>query len=325
MGNPNSKSNSPEKKKEISTKQEIKDTNINNLDISMPALDNSMESHSNYKGVSYDKRNNKNNLNIQQSDNYISDQITQEKTHSENNSSIYYNIIWDGKADNVYIKGSFNAWKKEFKMKKNRNNVFEVEIPISNIHRDKIVEFKFIVDGQWNCSNNYLQKNDGEGNLNNYLDENYINNHSENLRNTNNETFSSMNNDNNARQNLDKSKDNSKDISNRSIYGNLYPSEEQLNQEAPKMPDVLDISTGLNAFSHQKIIGNNKYLNYTPINLCSSYKNIFLPGHSYMNHLLTNKKQNNKYFQINCSIKTKGKCLSIIYFSPLEKNLISVD
>ena len=323
MGNPNSKSNTPEKKKETPIKQEIKETNNNNLDISMRSIDNSIESQSNYKGISYDKRNNKNNLNIQQSDNYISDQITQEKTHSENNSSLYFNIIWDKKGNNVSVKGSFDSWKKEHKMKKNKNNVFEYNISISNIHRDKSIQFKFIVDGEWMCSDNYLTKPDTQGYLNNYLDEKYIYEHSENIRNTNNETLTSTN--DKTKQNLDKSKDNSKDISNRSIYGNIYPNEDQLNQEAPKMPDVLDISCGLNSFSPQQIIGNKNYLKYTPINLCSSYKNIFLPGHSYMNHIFSNKKQNNKYFQINCSIKTKGKNLSIIYLSPVEKNFISID
>jgi len=320
MGSPNSKSNSPEKKKETPIKQEIKETNNNNLDISMRSIDNSIESQSNYKGISYDKRKNKNNLNIQQSDNYISDQITQEKTHSENNSSLYYNIIWDGEGNDVKLNSSFDTWKTKYIMKKNRNNVFEYEIPISNIRGDKSVEFKFIVDDNWKCSDKYPKNKDRDGNENNYINEKYINEHPENIRNTNNETLTSTN--NNTKQNLDKSKDNSKDISNRSIYGNIYPNEDQLNQEAPNMPDVLDISIGLNAFSPQQIIGNKKYLNYIPINLCSLYKNIFLPGHSYMNHIFSNRKQHNKYIEINCSIKTKGKCLSIIYLSPVEKKFI---
>ena len=320
MGSPNSKSNSPEKKKEIPLKQEIRETNNNNLDTSMRSIDNSIESQSNYKGISYVKRKNKNNINIQQSDNYISDQITQEKTHSENNSSLYYNITWDGEGNDVKIKGSFDSWNKKYEMKKNKNNVFEYEIPISNIHKDKSVFFKFIVDNDWKCSDNYPNKKDGQGNLNNYIDENYINEHPENIRNYNNETLTSTN--NNTKLNLDKSKDNSKDINNRSIYGNIYPNDDQMNQEAPNMPDVLDISIGLNAFSPQQIIGNKNYLRYIPVNLCSSYKNIFLPGHSYMNHLFSNRKQHNKYFEINCSIKTKGKSLSIIYLSPVEKKFI---
>ena len=320
MGNPNSKSNSPEKKKEIPTKQDINETNNTNLDISMRSIDNSIESQSNYKGISYDKRKNKNNLNIPQSDNYISDQITQEKTHSENNSGLYYNIIWNGEGNDVSISGSFDNWKVGHKMKKNGNNTFEYEIPISNIHGKKTVEFKFIIVKNWICSNNYPKNKDNDGNLNNYIDEKYINEHPENIRNANNETLTSTN--NNTKINLDKSKDNSKDISSRSIYGNIYPNEDQMNQEAPNMPDVLDVSLGLNEFSPQQIIGNKNYLKYIPINLCSSYKNIFLPGHSYMDHIFSNRKQHNKYFEINCSIKTKGKCLSIIYLSPVEKKFI---
>ena len=70
------------------------------------------------------------------------------------------------------------------------------------------------------------------------------------------------------------------------------------------------------------------------MNLCSSYKSIFPPGHSYMNHLLFNKKSRKKnkaldkeknsdnistnFIKINCNIKNKGKCLSILYFYPLN-------
>ena len=107
---------------------------------------------------------------------------------------------------------------------------------------------------------------------------------------------------------------------------------------SPNMPDVLAISTSLSEHTHQRHMGKKKYLKYSPINLCSSYKNIFQPGHSYMNHIFMNKNnikfikdaekvsnQNANYFQINCNVKIKSKCLSILYFSPIDKSYLSID
>ena len=319
MGSGNSKSNSSEKLKENASPKE-KQNLKKNLDES--SLDNSIEDTSTYKGIILDKKNNKNINNIQNSDNYNSDAVTQEKTHSENNASFYFNITWSEGGNDIYIIGAFCAWKKKFQMKKRKENYYEREIPIPNVLKEKY-QFKFIVDDEWRFSELYPQTKDGQGNINNYIDENYINKHLYNLKNKNNETINS-NKEKNIKNKLNES---SKDSSNKSIYGNLYPNDE--NQEAPKMPDVLDVGTNLSEFSNQKLIGKKKYLEYSPINLCSSYKNIFLPGHSYINHLLTNKNNimliKEKYFRINCSVKNKGKCLSILYFSPLDRNILSVD
>ena len=326
MGSKNSHSNSGGKNTQISNQKNNNDQNINNLDVSTQSFDNSIDDTSNYKGITYKNQ-------IQKNDNYNSDQLTQEKTYSDTNSGLFFNIIWKEGGNDVKIAGSFGNWKTT-NMKKNfskKNIIFEKEIPIPNILKEKY-QFKFIVDSEWKYSDNYPKIKDDNGNINNYIDNTFINEHSIFVRNKNNETVS-YNNETNVKNLLNKSKDNSKDT-NKSSYGNIFPNDEQFNQEAPKMPDVLDIFTTLSEYTNQRILGRKIYLKYSPMNLCSSYKSIFPPGHSYMNHLLFNKKSRKKnkaldkeknsdnistnFIKINCNIKNKGKCLSILYFYPLN-------
>ena len=302
MGSKNSRSNSGGKNTQVSNQKNNNDQNINNLDVSTQSFDNSIDDTSNYKGITYKNQ-------VQKNDNYNSDQLTQEKTYSDTNSGIFFNIMWKEGGNDVRIAGTFGNWKIT-NMKKNfskKNIIFEKEIPIPNVFKEKY-------------------------NINNYIDNTYINEHSNFLRNKNNETVS-YNNETNVKNLLNKSKDNSKDT-NKSSYGNVFPSDDQFNQEAPKMPDVLEIFTTLSEYSNQRILGRKNYLKYSPMNLCSSYKSIFPPGHSYMNHLLFNKKSrkknkalskeknsgsiNTNFIKINCNIKNKGKCLSILYFYPLN-------
>ena len=332
MGSRNSKSNSEEKKAtKVANPKVINNSNLNNFDNSIQSLDNSLEDTSNYKGFMNNKRKYKD-TQTPKSDNYNSDQVTQEKTGSDTNPNLYFNIIWNGGGNKAYIIGNFSNWKEKLNMKKVRagnDYYFERAIPIPNISKEECL-FKFIVDEKWRYSDDYPRKNDGEGNINNCIDNKYINANMNNIRYKNNETLSS-NNENNIKSSINKSKDNSREI-NKSIYGNTYPSDDQLNPEAPKMPDVLEILSSLSEYTHQSYIGRAKYLKYTPLNFCNSYKSIFQPGHSYMNHLLINKKniqsikkaENEKnyeenYFKMNCNIKNRGKCLSILYFSPINE------
>jgi len=326
MGSKNSRSNSGGKNTQVSNQKNNNDQNINNLDVSTQSFDNSIDDTSNYKGITYKNQ-------VQKNDNYNSDQLTQEKTYSDTNSGIFFNIMWKEGGNDVKIAGTFGNWKIT-NMKKNfskKNIIFEKEIPIPNVFKEKY-QFKFIVDDEWKYSDDYPKIKDDNENINNYIDNTYINEHSNFLRNKNNETVS-YNNETNVKNLLNKSKDNSKDA-NKSSYGNVFPSDDQFNQEAPKMPDVLEIFTTLSEYSNQRILGRKNYLKYSPMNLCSSYKSIFPPGHSYMNHLLFNKKRrkknkalgkeknsgsiNTNFIKINCNIKNKGKCLSILYFYPLN-------
>ena len=240
-----------------------------------------------------------------------SEQLTQEKTYSDMNSSSFFKIYWKDGGNEVFITGAFCDWKNHLLMKKNEeNNYFEKEIPIINKSKGKI-EFKFIIDKQWKFSENYPKIKDRDGNINNYLDDIYIKEHS-------NDLINNINN-NNTNNNINKEENK------KSSYGNKYPTELQLNQEAQIMPEVLDMCINLGEYSNQihKNKKKIKYYKFKHINFTSDYKHIFLPEHSYINHILINKYnfknyQDVNYIRINCNVKIKSKGLSLIYFSPIN-------
>jgi hypothetical protein len=249
-------------------------------------------------------------------DNYNSDQITQEKSISEAQNKNLIKLYWNEGGNEVFITGSFCEWNKRLKMNKNKNNIFEVELFIP---KGKY-EFKFIVDGSWRCSSNYKQIKDDRGNNNNFIDNISANNNFNEINFNLNKNVTEENNP--KLRNIDELKKN---------YSNIYPSIDQLNEEAPKIPDVLEISIDLTENSNQKNIGNEQYLDFSYINLDESFKNILQPVHSYLNHIFTNNDknflynsnnevtENSTYLGINCNVKVKNKCISIIYYSPISK------
>ena len=282
--------------------------------ISSLANNNSENENSSYNGINFDKMKTKSKNN-----NYNSDQITQENSISETQNKNLIKFYWNEGGKEVFITGSFLEWNKRLKMHKNKNNIFEVELFLP---KGKY-EFKFIVDGSWKCSSNYQQIKDDRGNNNNFID-NISANYNYNEINFNlNKNVTNLPEENNHKmRNIDELKKN---------YSNIYPSIDQLSEEAPKIPDVLEISIDLTENSNQKNIGNEQYLGFSYINLDESFKNILQPVHSYLNHIFTNndknfiynshkeKTENSTYLGINCNVKVKNKCISIIYYSPLSK------
>ena len=282
--------------------------------ISSLTNNNSENENSSYNGINFDKMKTKSKNN-----NYNSDQITQENSISETQNKNLIKFYWNEGGKEVFITGSFLEWNKRLKMHKNKNNIFEVELFLP---KGKY-EFKFIVDGSWKCSSNYQQIKDDRGNNNNFID-NISANYNYNEINFNlNKNVTNLPEENNHKmRNIDELKKN---------YSNIYPSIDQLSEEAPKIPDVLEISIDLTENSNQKNIGNEQYLDFSYINLDESFKNILQPVHSYLNHIFTNndknfiynshkeKTENSTYLGINCNVKVKNKCISIIYYSPLSK------
>ena len=282
--------------------------------ISSLTNNNSENENSSYNGINFDKIKIKS-----KNDNYNSDQITQEKSISEAQNMNLTKFYWNEGGNEVFITGSFCEWNKRLKMHRNKDNIFEVELLLP---KGKY-EFKFIVDGIWRCSSNYSQIKDNRGNNNNFID-NISANYNYNEINFNlNKNVTNLSGENNPKiRNIDELKKN---------YSNIYPSIDQLSEEAPKIPDVLEISIDLTENSNQKNIGNEQYLDFSYINLDESFKNILQPVHSYLNHIFTNNDKNfiynshkeenesNTYLGINCNVKVKNKCISIIYYSPLSK------
>ena len=318
MGSHATKDNSSEqsnihKNSLITNKSNIKQTYAT---ISSLTNNNSENENSSYYGINFDKMEAKS-----KNENYNSDQITQEKSVSETQNKNLIKFYWNEGGKEVFITGSFCEWNKRLKMHKNKNNIFEVELFLP---KGKY-EFKFIVDSKWQCSSNYQQIKDSRGNNNNFIDNISANNNFNDINFNINKNVNNLSKENYHKiGNIDELKQN---------YSNKYPSINQLNEEAPKIPDVLEISVDLTENSNQKNIGNEQYLDFSYINLDESFKNILQPVHSYLNHIFTSNDKNfiynsnneetetekSTYFGINCNIKVKNKCISIIYFSPLSK------
>ena len=282
--------------------------------ISSLTNNNSENENSSYNGINFDKIKIKS-----KNDNYNSDQITQEKSISEAQNMNLTKFYWNEGGNEVFITGSFCEWNERLKMHRNKDNIFEVELLLP---KGKY-EFKFIVDGIWRCSSNYNQIKDNRGNNNNFIDNISANNNFNEINFNLKKNVTNLSGENNSKiRNIDELKKN---------YSNIYPSIDQLSEEAPKIPDVLEISIDLTENSNQKNIGNEQYLDFSYINLDESFKNILQPVHSYLNHIFTNNDKNfiynshkeenesNNYLGINCNVKVKNKCISIIYYSPLSK------
>lgn len=324
MGSQMSRDNSTDQS--IIQKQS-KNNDIKPLCLTISSIGNVFNDNSSYNGIVFDKSiiNHKQmNDNI----NYNSDRVTEEKSFSDINLKNSTKLYWEKGGNEVFITGSFCNWEKRFKMYKNQNNIFEQEFILP---KGKY-EFKFIVDGVWKCSSYYELKKDNSGNYNNFID-----------------TSINVNNDNVDNKELNNSiviftKGKTSSIKSRGDieemkkkYTNMYPYEDQLNSEAPKVPDVYEISMDLNINSNQNNIGNEQHLDFYFINNDDSFKIILPPFHSYLNHLfmlkndknlisnnkkegdITNNVKSKTYFGINCNVKVKNKYLSIIYYSPLNK------
>ena len=328
--------------RDYSTDQSMIQKQSNNNDIKVSGLTissigNVLNDNSSYNGMVLDKSIiNQKQINDNNNINYNSDKVTEEKSFSDINIKNSIKLYWEKGGNEVYITGSFCNWEKRFKMIKNQNNIFEQEFILP---KGKY-EFKFIVDGQWRCSSFYELKTDNSGNKNNFIDTTNININANININNDNVDNKELNNSiiifSKGKTPSIKSRGDIEEMKKK--YSNLYPYEEQLNSEAPKIPDVYEISMDLDVNSNQKYIGKEDHIGFYLNNNDESFKKILPPFHSYLNHLFSlkndknfrsnNKKDgdvnikinNNKtYFGINCNVKVKNKYLSIIYYSPLNK------
>ena len=222
-------------------------------------------------------------------------------------------------------------------MNKNNCGYFEVEILLP---KGKY-QIKFIVDGLWKCSSNIIQEKDARGIRNNIIEvienNNIINNNLQkqkkiNLRNSVPLSRGGMMLD------LGKKKMTIEEMGKN--YGNYFPDEDQLNDEAPKLPENYKVLVNINDNSNQKYFGKKKFLNIRKISYNNCFKNILHPNHTYLNHLFTKSNvcekigkgcKHNKInyykslennidtsFCINGTVKTRQKFNSIVYYYPLK-------
>lgn len=313
MGSHTSKENSSFQSNNFKNSIVSNNSEIRGLGVTTSSIRNISKDNSSYNGIILGKMK-INNLKTK-SDHYNSDQVTQEKTEPEAQNKNLIKFYWREGGNEIFITGSFCDWSKRFKMYKNKYGIFEVELFLTK----GLYQFKFVVDNIWKCSSDYPQTKDDQGIYNNYIESSNLDmiNKENILRNSSKE-----NNQITQKEGIDELK---------KKYSNIYPHREQLNPEAPKTPDVLEITLDFNENSNQKYLGNKEFLEFSIINFDDSFKNILRPFHPYLNHLFTNndinykKKDDNnikyrmKYIGINCNVKVKNKYISIVYYSPVNK------
>ena len=76
-------------------------------------------------------------------------------------------ITWNGHGDSVVLTGSFDNWTASVLMiRDDLDGLFKATI----IHDPSVkLNFKFIVDGEWCCSDGYPTETDEDGNINNVI------------------------------------------------------------------------------------------------------------------------------------------------------------
>ena len=77
-----------------------------------------------------------------------------------------YSILfqWEGEAEKVYLTGSFCNWINFYEMEKIKNKFyFTLFLPKG------VYQYKFKVDSDWKCNNNFPTCSDPDGNINNYI------------------------------------------------------------------------------------------------------------------------------------------------------------
>lgn len=203
------------------------------------------------------------------------------KTQNQNlNNPIDINFVWDGTGVDVFVTGSFVGWKQWFLLEK-QGDIYHRKIPLT---KEKHY-FKFIIDKEWKCSENYETVCDENGNVNNFIDLTNImtNDPKPQRKGTAYRKESKQSKDNSeiyqtTNSNTRKMTDNS--------YNEIYPERSGLNADTPQIPNSYTNKFNLNNLSFQNKIGKPSYinLNYKDIynHTNSSASEISLPPHINM-------------------------------------------
>ena len=261
---------------------------------------------------------------------------TEETLEDSNNNKKNYTFIWDEGGNDVKITGSFSDWKIKFQMTKEPNNqIFKCTLPLGN----EIYQYKFIVDGEWKFSKKFPTKDDGNGNINNILDntKNILvqpkeGNKEEKKPEKKEKTKkikkkAKTKNKTKNKQSLISTKtkttktrastvNKDKMIRKNSIYQSEFPSDDDiLPLPLPNEPyfDFFELEN----FTNQKKIGKKNYYEYYD-RYCFSFeassKPIFILGHINLNHLISIKHNKSNMLKNSMSFRYREKASTFIYY-----------
>ena len=239
-----------------------------------------------------------------------------------------YKFEWKGEGNQVLLTGDFLDWKGKIIMKKNENTgYFEVVIPLER----KKHRFKFIVDGNWACTNQYPTEPDEHNNLNNFIT---LNNYlppeefqtikaEKILKNkiNLNESIKTEEDNNSKNQIITK-----KEEQRKKLYNCKYPLINELNTLAPIIMLHYKPIFFLDYPSRQDFIkqkeGTN-FLTYKEKNFNTennTYKKIMTCPHEKLMHFCANlddiKNIDNDFFRLCTTVRNKHKFLTLIYYKP---------
>lgn len=198
---------------------------------------------------------------------------TQNHTQTKPEELVEITFIWKDSGNDVFITGSFAGWKQWFMLDR-QGDVFvrKLQLPRGKHY------FKFIVDKDWKCGDNYNKETDDKGNVNNTIDFTFIE----------------------SPKGKDKAKLDPSQTSNQKTvvlkkktkpnemgsYSEIYPERSGLNTETPVIPSCYTNNFDINNFSFQNRIGKPSFINLTYkeiyCNSNSSTAEISLPPHINM-------------------------------------------
>jgi hypothetical protein len=223
-----------------------------------------------------------------------------------NNGKVEYTFIWEEKCNLAKVIGSFNNWKDQLLMTYDpKDNLYKYKIELK---RDKY-EYKFIIDNAWKFSSHQQTKNDGKGNINNFID---LTNYKINTNNA--QTTKKV-------KKIKKKKKKIKKIEKVESYGVLFPTKDELNTEAPITQELYLKSFYINEATNQDKIGNKLYLsdfNTESYTEEKSYRNLLFSPHVNLNHTM-NFCDNKDILQVGLSYRFRNKDCTLVYYSRLNK------
>ena len=260
--------------------------------------------------------------------------IHEETFEDTNNTKKNHTFIWSEGGNDVKVTGSFSDWKKKFQMTREPNEqIFKYDLPLGN----EIYQYKFIVDGEWKFSKYFPTKDDGNGNINNILD------------NTKNTSFQQPKNKKTNDKKTKSTKIKNKKVKNKqsristktktaktrastvnkeiitrknSIYQSVYPSYDDIPLPLPNKRYYASFK--LEDFTNQKAIGNKQYYDYYD-RYCFSYeassRPIFILGHINLNHLISVKNNRSNMLKNSMSFRYREKASTFIYYKYNKKSL----
>ena len=261
---------------------------------------------------------------------------TEETLEDTNNNKKNYTFIWDEGGNDVKITGSFSDWKIKFQMTKEPNNqIFKCTLPLGN----EIYQYKFIVDGEWKFSKKFPTKDDGNGNINNILDntKNILvqpkEGNKEEKKPAKKEKTKKIikkaktKNKTKNKQSLISTKtkttktrastvNKDKMIRKNSIYQSEFPSDDDI-LPLPLPNEPYFESFELENYTNQKKIGKKNYYEFYD-RYCFSFeassKPIFILGHINLNHLISIKHNKSNMLKNSMSFRYREKASTFIYY-----------